>query len=98
VTSAAYYKRRSSIVFGVLKLQCAFVGLICATLLSTPDRASAVTVEVAKKCIALTDAAYPPRIPGNPAAGSAKGTGRSEQDYFSKCVARGGKMDDKSAK
>jgi len=32
-------------------------------------------VEVAKKCDALTAKAFPPRAIGNPAAGSAKGTG-----------------------
>jgi hypothetical protein len=56
--------------------------------------ASAVTAEVAKKCAALTAKAYPPRVPGNPAAGLAKGTAQSERDYFNKCVANGGNMDD----
>ena len=74
------------------------VGLICIALGSTSNRATAVTVEVAKKCEALTAKAYPPREPGNPAAGSAKGTGRNQQDYFNKCVANGGKMDDNAAK
>ena len=37
--------------------------------------ASAETVEVARKCDALTAKAYPPRVIGNPAAGSAYGTG-----------------------
>jgi hypothetical protein len=37
-------------------------------------------------------------VPGNPAAGSAKGTGQSERDYFRKCVANGGNMDDQSGK
>jgi hypothetical protein len=53
------------------------------------NSASAETVEVAKKCAALTQQAYPPREPGNPAAGSAKGTGQAEQDYYKKCVANG---------
>jgi len=56
--------------------------------------ASAVTAEVAKKCAALADKAYPPRVPGNPAAGLAEGTAQSKRDYFNKCVATGGKMDD----
>jgi hypothetical protein len=85
-------------MFSSLKSECAFVVLICITLGSTSDRAIAVTVEVAKKCIALTDAAYPPRVPGNPAAGSAKGTGRSQQDHFNKCLANDGKMDDDTSK
>ena len=54
--------------------------------------ASAETVEVARKCDALTAKAYPPRVIGNPAAGSAYGTGLSEHDYYQKCVANGGNM------
>jgi hypothetical protein len=54
--------------------------------------ASAISAKVAKKCEVLTTKAFPPRVAGNPAAGSAKGTGRSEQSYFSKCMANGGNM------
>jgi hypothetical protein len=54
------------------------------------EAASAVSVEVAKKCEALTAKAYPPREVGNPAAGSAKGSGRSEQEFFRRCVANAG--------
>jgi hypothetical protein len=43
---------------------------------------------------ALTAKAYPPRVPGNPAAGLTKGTAQSKRDYFNKCVANGGNMDD----
>ena len=50
----------------------------------------AITAEVAKKCQALTTAKFPPRVPGNPAAGSAKGSGREQEDYFKACVANGG--------
>jgi hypothetical protein len=53
--------------------------------------ASAITVEVARKCDALVATAFPPRLPGNPAAGSAKGSGFDEQAYFKKCVANGGR-------
>lgn len=56
--------------------------------------ASAISVELAKKCNALTAKAFPPRVPGNPAAGSAKGTGQDMRAYFKKCVESGGKMDD----
>jgi hypothetical protein len=59
-----------------------------------PTDASAITVEVARKCNALLAKAFPPREAGNPAAGSAKGSGQSQRDYFSKCVAKGGNMDD----
>jgi hypothetical protein len=61
---------------------------------SMASNASAVTVEVAKKCEALMTRAFPPRVPGNPAAGSDKGTGADEQKYYDKCVANGGNVDD----
>ena len=76
------------------KLAGTFAGLICVGIASMPYGASAVTVEVAKKCSALTAKAFPPRVVGNPGAGSAKGSGRAEQAYFMKCVASGGKIAD----
>jgi hypothetical protein len=81
-------------MFANLKLGSALVALIFIAAGLMTNSASAVTAEVAKKCAALTAKAYPPRVVGNPAAGSAKGTGQSERDYFNKCVANGGKMDD----
>ena len=68
---------------------------VAATGLIAPYRVRAVTVEVARKCEALTAQAYPPREPGNPAAGSVKGTGTAQNQYFAKCVANGGNADDK---
>ncbi len=59
-----------------------------------PTGASAIPLEVAKKCNSLVAKAFPPREPGNPAAGSAKGTAQQQRDYFSKCVASGGNVDD----
>ena len=61
---------------------------------SVTNNALATTVELAKKCEALTHKAFPPRMIGNPAAGSAKGSGRDAQVYFDKCVKNGGKTDD----
>jgi hypothetical protein len=61
---------------------------------SMASNASAVTVEVAKKCEALMAQAFPPLVPGNPAAGSAKGTGADAQKYYAKCVANGGNTGD----
>ncbi len=84
-------------MFANLKFGGALVALICIAL-GPMNSASAVTAEVAKKCEALTAKAYPPRVVGNPAAGSAKGMGQSERDYFNKCVANGGKMDDHAPK
>jgi hypothetical protein len=69
------------------------VALVCFTVAPS---ASAVTAKVAKRCDALTAKAYPPRVVGNPAAGLAKGTVRSERRYFNTCVAKNGNMRDHS--
>ena len=75
-----------------LKSMGVFVGLVFLTFVLLTGNAGAVSVEVAKKCDALTAKAFPPRVIGNPAAGSAKGTGADQQAYYNKCVANGGKM------
>jgi hypothetical protein len=73
------------------------VVLTCIAIGSTTTSASAITVEVAKKCDELLAKEFPPREPGNPAAGSTNGSALHEQAYFSKCVANGGNMDDHPA-
>jgi len=75
-----------------LALGVALLAIVTAAPLT--DNASAVSVEVAKKCNALTAKAFPPRVVGNPAAGSAKGTGADQRAYFRDCVAKQGKMPD----
>jgi hypothetical protein len=70
------------------------VALICFAMGATTSSASAVTVELAKKCSGLMAKAYPPRQPGNPAAGSAKGNGAEARTYYQKCLANNGKVDD----
>jgi hypothetical protein len=70
----------------------AHAALICIGILAAIGDASAVTsAEVAKKCAVLTAKAFPPRVAGNPAAGSSKGTGQS--GFFNNCVAKGGNVD-----
>ena len=81
-----------------LKIRGVLVVLACIAIGCMTGSASAVTAQLAKECQALTAKAFPPRLPGNPAAGSAKGTGQSQRDYFNKCVANGGKMDDDAPK
>jgi hypothetical protein len=81
-------------MFSNLKFCGALVGLVCIAVAPMTNSAAAVSVEIAKKCNALTAKAFPPRVIGNPAAGSAKGTGKAERDYYRKCVAKGGNMDD----
>jgi hypothetical protein len=77
-------------MFAKLKFAGAFASLIYIAVATTTNSASATTAEVARKCAALTAKAFPPRVIGNPAAGSTKGTGRTEQRYFKSCVANGG--------
>jgi hypothetical protein len=76
------------------KLRGVVVGLAFITVSLLTNGAGAVSVKVAKKCDALTAKAFPPRVIGNPAAGSAKGTGADERAYYEKCVANHGKMPD----
>jgi hypothetical protein len=70
----------------------ALVALICLSHTLAAQSALAVTAQVARKCGALTDKAYPRRVPGNPAAGHLNGTSQDVQNYFNKCVANGGKI------
>ena len=72
--------------------------LLFATAGSMTSGASAIMVELAKKCEALTAKAFPHRVIGNPAAGSAKGFGKDAQAYFNKCVKNDGKVDDDGSK
>jgi len=82
---------RSMSRVAIFALPLAAVGL-------APTAASAVSVEIAKKCSSLVAKAFPPREPGNPAAGSAKGTAQDQRNYFDKCVTNGGNMDDAASK
>jgi hypothetical protein len=77
------------------------VALLSATTAFVPTDAEAISVDVAKRCNALLAKQFPPREPGNPAVGSAKGNGQAGRDYFKKCVDNGGNMDnapDKNSK
>ena len=79
---------------GILRFASAFALLAFAVAAPTTESASAISLEVTKKCRALTAKAFPPRQVGNPAAGSAKGTGADQRAYFKDCVAKEGKMPD----
>lgn len=81
-------------MFSNVKSVTVGVALICFAVGGMTTSASAVTLELAKKCSALMAKAYPPREPGNPAAGSTKGNGAAEQTYYQKCLANNGKVDD----
>jgi len=79
-------------MFASLKSCLARLALVCIAIGLVSGSASAITVELARKCNAMVAAAFPPRQLGNPAAGSEKGSGRQMQDYFKKCVENQGKM------
>jgi hypothetical protein len=97
-TSPVKFIRRENLAFEKILFGSVSLALTCAAVLAQTNDASAVTVEVARKCQALTSKAFPPREPGNPAAGSAKGSGLDQQSYFKKCVANGGRADDATSK
>lgn len=72
------------------KLALTFLIGVSLVAISAGD-ARAISAELARKCSALTSQAFPPRVPGNPAAGSAAGSGRDVQEYYKKCVANDGR-------
>jgi hypothetical protein len=61
---------------GQLKHWTTLVALIILSHALPAQTALAITAEVARKCGDLADKAYPPRVPGNPAAGHLNGTPR----------------------
>jgi hypothetical protein len=67
--------------------------LAAAVLLPTVSQAKPISAEVARKCKILRAKEFPPRQIGNPAAGSAAGTGQDQRKFFRRCVANGGNMD-----
>jgi hypothetical protein len=72
-----------------------WIGIVAGlAFITATNSAGAVSVEVARKCNALTAKAFPPRVVGNPAAGSVKGTGADQRAYYKKCVENDGKMPD----
>jgi hypothetical protein len=64
-----------------------------ATLPTPGANAKAISAEVAKKCKILRAKQFPPRQIGNPAAGSAYGSGQDKREFFRRCVANSGNMD-----
>jgi hypothetical protein len=82
-------------MLALLKCCGARLAVICVAMAPLTGQSLAISVEVAKKCNALTAKAFPPRQLGNPASRSAAGTGLSVRDYFNKCVANDGNMDDR---
>ncbi len=63
-----------------------------AALLPAVSQAQPISAEVAKKCKILRAQQFPPRQIGNPAAGSAYGSGQDKRDFFRRCVENGGNI------
>jgi predicted extracellular nuclease len=80
-----------------MKHRTALVTMIFLLHALTAQSALAITADVAKKCRDSTNKAYPPRVPGNPAAGHLNGTSKNVENYFNKCVANGGNVPDSEA-
>ena len=71
----------------------AFVLFLAGAVLLPTLSQAAISAEAAKKCQILREKQFPPREPGNPASGSAKGSWKDQSDFFRKCIANGGNMD-----
>jgi hypothetical protein len=69
-------------------------GLVAVFAVALVAEAGAYPLELAKKCRALTEETYPLRVPGNPAAGSDKGTGAEMRFYYKNCIDNGGEAID----
>jgi hypothetical protein len=63
-----------------------------AALLPVASQAQPTSAEVAKKCKILRAKQFPPRQIGNPAAGSAYGSGHDKREFFRRCVENGGNI------
>jgi hypothetical protein len=77
---------------------CACLLFVVVILGCQTTKAPAVTAEVAKACSLLLAKAFPPREPGNPAAGSSAGSVEDQRRYFARCVANGGHVGDNDTK
>src|SRR5690242_15195270 len=66
--------------------------LICLADVGVANAAAAVPAEIARKCTAMANRAYPLRASHNPASGREHGSSHAVRAYFNRCVANGGKM------
>jgi hypothetical protein len=66
--------------------------LIGLVILPTTQPCVAITVELAERCTALTNKAFPWRSPDNPAAGRTNGSPKQARDYYDVCVAKNGSI------
>jgi hypothetical protein len=67
------------------KMLCAFIVLVVPAYLSYAQPASAISVELAKKCRELAVIAHPAPTAGSKATGAEK----AQRDYYQACIAKG---------
>jgi hypothetical protein len=72
-----------------LKSLAVFIVIASIAYLLTAQEASAISVELAKKCRALAIKAHPAPKVGTKATGADK----AQREYFQSCVAKNGKME-----
>lgn len=65
------------------------IGLLI-NLSSTVRPASAISLELAKKCRAMALTAHPYKLPGT----KGPGTAAAQRSYYDECIAKGGNMPD----
>jgi hypothetical protein len=70
------------------------LALVCVAHLPTTQSAMGITIELTKKCGALTDKVFRLRVPGRPAVGREHGTADEARAYFNKCVANKGNVEE----
>jgi hypothetical protein len=63
-----------------------------AALLPAVSDAQPISADVARQCKILRAKQFPPRQIGNPAAGSAYGSGQDKREFFRRCVENGGNI------
>ena len=71
----------------IFKLLCALALLSLTASLSAPKPAAALSAELAKKCLQMSFAAYPPVR-----AGTKKGNAAEQRKFYDDCIAHGGSM------
>lgn len=74
-------------MFAKMKFYCVILASVLVVDPMTTAYA-AIPLKVARECNILTTKAYPPLVPGNPAAGRANGNSHAIRKYFNRCVAR----------
>jgi hypothetical protein len=73
----------------IMKTLSAFVVLVVLAYFSYTQPASAISVELAKKCRGLAIKAHPIPTAGSKVTGAAK----AQRDYYEACISKGGNME-----